>query len=269
MPTSRVFLVTGCASGIGRNLADALVAAGARVVATDCEIDALRAHADVQGWPSNRTETRELDVTDARAWSQAVAVTRERFGRVDVLANVAGYLLPGWVHELDEDAVRRHFEVNLEGVVFGMRAVAPVMMEQNVGHIINVASMAALAPIPGLSLYSASKYAVRAFSLAAAQELRPSGVKVTVVCPDAVRTPMLDLQRDHEQATLTFSGSRVLEPAEVTDAILGPVLSHAPLEVFLPARRGWMARVADLFPQTAFALGPLLRRRGRARRRDA
>jgi 3-oxoacyl-[acyl-carrier protein] reductase len=263
----RVFVVTGCASGIGRALADALVSAGACLVATDRDIESLDAHATRHGWPEDHVVTKLLDVTQPEHWAQAIAVARERFGRVDVLLNVAGYLLPGWVHELEEEAVHRHFDVNLKGVVFGTRAAAAAMLEQGSGHIVNVASLAALAPIPGLALYSASKYAVRAFSLAAAQELRPKGVAVTVVCPDAVRTPMLELQRDYEQAAMTFSGPRVLEPTEVTNTILGPVLTRAPLEVFLPRSRGWLARVADVFPTTALTLGPLLRKRGRSRQR--
>jgi 3-oxoacyl-[acyl-carrier protein] reductase len=263
----RVFLVTGCASGIGRELADALVALGARLLASDRDIEALRRHAEHEGWPEDRTRTRLLDVTDPKHWASAVDEAREHFGRLDVLVNVAGYLMPAWVHEIDDASVHRHLDVNLKGVVFGTRAVSGTMLEQGTGHVVNVASLAALAPIPGLSLYSASKYAVRAFSLAAAQELRPKGVAVTVVCPDAVRTPMLELQRDYEQAAMTFSGPRVLEPAEVTAAILGPVLKRAPLEVFLPPSRGWLARVADVFPTTALTLGPLLRKRGRSRQK--
>lgn len=262
----RTFLVTGCASGIGRNLADAIVAAGDRLVATDLDLVALDAHATEARWPRDRVECRRLDVTDAEAWQDAIEATRQH-GPLDVLVNMAGYLHPGWVHELDTEEIDRHFSVNVRGVVLGTRAGARAMLSQGKGHIVNVASLAALAPIPGLSLYSASKYAVRAFSLAAAQELRPRGLAVTVVCPDAVKTPMLDMQREYEEAAMTFSGSRPLEPQEVTDAILGPVLKRRPFELFLPPSRGWLARVADVFPRTTSGLGPLMRRRGRSRQR--
>ncbi len=264
----RTFLITGCASGIGRNLADALVAAGNRVCATDIDLEALQAHVEAEAWPTERLELARLDVTDADQWDVVAERTRHRFGSIDVLCNVAGYLLPGWVQNVDVATIDRHVDLNLKGVMYGMRAVVRHMIENKAGHIINVASMAALAPIPGLALYSASKYAVRAFSLAAAHELRPHGVKVTVVCPDAVRTPMLELQRDYEEAALTFSGPRVLEPEQVTDTIMGEVLRKAPLEVYLPSRRGWLARVADIFPEAGFTLAPLLRKRGRARQRD-
>jgi 3-oxoacyl-[acyl-carrier protein] reductase len=262
------FLVTGAASGIGRALADAIVLRGDRLLATDRDLAGLTAHAEQAHWPSDRVLVRRLDVTDAIAWDAAVAAADRHLGGVDVLCNVAGYLLPGWVHEVDAEAVDRHFDVNVKGVVHGMSAVLPSMLLRGRGHIVNVASLAALAPVPGIALYSASKFAVRAYSLAAAQELRGKGIAVTVVCPDAVRTPMLDLQRDYEQAALTFSG-RVLEPGEVVDAILGEVIANRPLEVFLPRHRGWLARVGDLWPRGALALAPVLRRRGRSRQRHA
>src|SRR5205085_5137897 len=130
------------------------------------------------------------------------------YGRVDVLMNVAGYLLPGYIHETSADQIERHMDINAKGLMLGTQAAARVMVRQGQGHIINIASMAALAPVPGLCCYSASKYAVRAFSLAVAQELRPHGVYVTAVCPDAVQTPMLDLQVDYQEAAMTFSGRR-------------------------------------------------------------
>lgn len=264
---TRTFLVTGAGSGIGLDLADALVDAGHRVVATDILTEALQRHADAHRWPEDRVLIRRLDVTDALEWDALVAATRQRFGRLDVLCNVAGFLMPGWVHEVDEAAVQHQIDVNFKGVVLGMRATAPGLIEQGGGHIINVASMAALAPIQGIALYCATKYAVRGYSLAAAQELRDKKVAVTVVCPDAVRTPMLELQRDYDEAAMTFSGPRVLEPREVTQGILA-ALERRPLEVFLPPQRGWLARFADVFPETAFVIAPWMRRRGAKRQRN-
>ncbi len=104
---------------------------------------------------------------------------------------------------------------------------------------------------PGLALYSASKYAVRAFSLAAAEDLRPHGVAVTTVCPDAVKTPMFDHQIGYREAALTFTAPKVLSVEEVSRVILGKVLARRPLIVAIPRWRGWLARLADLFPSTA------------------
>lgn len=266
----RRFLLTGCASGIGRHLAEVLLAAGHHVFATDLDEQRLREHAaaNPDAWPTDRVHLRRLDVTHAGAW-QLIYVEAERaMDRVDVLINIAGYLLPGRVGEFDPETVHRHLDVNTKGVIFGTHTAARHMLAHGGGHIINIASLAALAPIPGISLYSASKYAVRAFSLAAAQELRSRGVAVTVVCPDAVQTPMLDLQVDHDAAAITFSGSRVLTVAEVAEAIVGRVLPRRPLELHLPRSRALLARLADLLPRAALWLRPLLERRGRARQQQ-
>ena len=266
--TPRTFFLTGCASGIGRHLADELSSRGHRVVASDINELALRDHAHKAGWPTETTKAVGLDVSDPDAWEARLDETMKWFGSLDVVLNVAGYLLPGWVHELETSTIHRHFDVNIKGTIFGTVAAARRMVAQGSGHIINVASLAALAPIPGLALYSASKYAVRSFSLAAAQELRSKGVFVTVVCPDVVQTPMLDLQRGYEQAVLSFSGKRALTVEEVGEVIFNRVLPSAPLEVFFPATRGWLARVADVFPRTIEWVRPVLVRRGRKRQAD-
>ncbi|MCA9710818.1 MAG: SDR family NAD(P)-dependent oxidoreductase, partial [Myxococcales bacterium] len=219
-----------------------------------------------EAWPAGAVEIRTLDVTDPIGWEAAVAAARQRFGGLDVLVNVAGVLTPGWAHEIPEAAIDAHLDVNVKGVVHGVRAVVPAMLAQGRGHIVNVASLAALAPVPGLALYCASKHAVRGYSLSLALELRPRGIAVTVVCPDAVQTPMLDVQRDVDAAALTFSGPRVLAPREVAQAIVR-ALDDRPLELMLPPSRGWLAKLGGLVPATARALEPVLRRQGRRRQR--
>jgi 3-oxoacyl-[acyl-carrier protein] reductase len=259
------FVLSGCASGIGRHLAGALLQRGARVLATDVNLEALEAHAREQGWPEGRALLRRLDVRDPASWDESIQAAAAAFGGIDVLMNIAGVIRPGWIHEAGAADVHLQLDINLKGVVFGTQAAARHMAPRGRGHIVNIASMAALAPVPGLSLYSASKYGVRAFSLAAAQELRSRGVRVTVLCPDAVQTPMLDQQKTAEQAALTFSGSRFLTVEDLERVILGRVLRRRPLEVWVPRRRGWLARFADFFPAMSFWLGPLLQRKGRRR----
>jgi 3-oxoacyl-[acyl-carrier protein] reductase len=263
---SRRILVTGCASGIGRDLAQVLLSAGHRVLATDRTLPPLQEAA--RQWPAagDRLELRALDVTDPRAWQAAVAAAAERFGGLDVLVSMAGVLVPGWTHELPDAAVDLHLDVNVKGVVHGVRAVLPGMIAQGDGHIVNVASLAALAPVPGLSLYCASKYAVRGYSLSVALEVRRHGIAVTVVCPDAVQTPMLDVQRDVDAAAMTFSGPRVLTVREVSEAIVR-ALDERPLELLLPPSRGWLAKLADLAPRSGTVIEPLLRWQGRRKQR--
>lgn len=259
--SARTFLLTGCASGIGQHLSTVLCAAGHRVLMTDINEHALLRHAAALGRPES-VRARRLDVRDAVAWQEAVAVCEEQMGGLDVLVNVAGYLRPGYVHTVPLQEIDLHFDINTRGVVLGTRAAAAVMVPRRRGHIINIGSLASLAPVPGLSLYSGAKFAVRGFSLSAAQELRPHGVYVTVVCPDAVQTPMLDLQIAYPEAAMTFSGARALTVDEIADAITGTVLRDRPTEVVLPRGRGALAKLAGLAPGLALRLTPLFLRVG-------
>jgi len=262
MSQSQSFFLTGCASGIGRHLADVLIAQRHRVWATDINFDALSEHAKRQHWPDS-VQTRRLDVRDAESWQEQMREAAETFGQVDVVMNIAGYLLTNWFHEAPPEEVHRNLDINAKGVIFGTQAAARVMIRQHHGHIINIASMAGLAPIAGMALYTASKYAVRGFSLAAAQELRPHGVKVTVICPDAVETPLLDPNKSRDAGAILFSSPRLLKVEDISDLILNRVLTRRPLEAYIPAHRGVLARFTDLFPASAFAIAPFFVARGR------
>ncbi len=257
-----VTLLSGAASGIGQRLVRALVAAGHRVVATDIAAERIEANDGVIA--------QRLDVTKPRDWEAGVATALERWARLDVVMNVAGFLQPGYVHELTDRDVDLHVDVNLKGVVLGTRAGARIMVKQGYGHIVNIGSLASLAPVGGLTLYAASKFGVRGFSLAAAQDLKPHGVAVSLVLPDAVDTPMLDKQVGYDEAAVTFSGSRALTVDEVVGLIVTGVLRNRPLGVTIPSSRGRMARLVNLFPDIAAVLEPVMRRigsRNQARRR--
>lgn len=258
-----VFLVTGAASGIGRHLVGALDRRGDRVLATDVSTEGLERAAREDGWSAQRIRTRPLDVRSPEAWSEAVDEAVRVFGGLTVLLNVAGYLHPGRVVDATPEDVDRHLDINVKGVIHGMRAAGSLFVRQGRGHIVNIGSLASLAPVPGLSLYSCSKFAVRGVSLAAAQELAGTGVAVTVVMPDAVQTPMLDLQVDYPDAAMTFSGARPLTVEEIAATIFEDVLVHRPLEVTLPKSRGLVARAANTLPEVVPRIGPLLAARGR------
>lgn len=260
-----VMVLTGCASGIGLHLAGLLASGGARVVATDIDEAALSARAQERGWDSARVLLRRLDVRSAEDWEGALDAAEQAFGHVDVVMNIAGVLRPAYVQDVRTEDVDLHFAVNVTGTVLGTRSAARRMIPRRAGHIVNFGSLASLAPVPGLSLYSASKFAVRGFSLAVATELREHGVAVTVIMPDAVQTPMLDLQVHYEEAAITFSGDRPLTVDEIGALVVDQVLPRRPLEAALaaPAVRALAARLANTAPAAASVLGPLLTRKGR------
>lgn len=269
MNETRVVMLTGAAGGIGNTLAAEIVRRGDCLMATDIDLKSLTRAAESQGWLSPNVRLGQLDVRDPQDWQQAVQDVIDTWGKLDVLLNVAGYVHPGWVHEIDPTEIDRHIDINTKGVIHGTQVAARHLVERGEGAIVNIASMAALAPIPGISLYSASKFAVRAFTLAVAQELRPHGVHVSVVCPDAVQTAMLDKQIDFPEAALTFSGPRALTAEEVAAAVLDRALARKQVEVIVPRHRGWLAKLSNLWPRLAQAILPRLSKSGAEKQQEA
>jgi 3-oxoacyl-[acyl-carrier protein] reductase len=172
-----------------------------------------------------------------------------------------------WAKDATRDAVDRTIDVNVKGLMFGTNAAVRAMIRQGSGHVVNIASMAALVPVPGIAIYSASKHAARAYSIAVAQEVRRYGVFVTAVCPTVVATPMMDVQIDKEEAAFTFSSGRALTADEVATAVVTTVLSKKPLEFTLPApgtNQAALAKLANAFPQIGLAVSDRVRRLGLA-----
>jgi 3-oxoacyl-[acyl-carrier protein] reductase len=260
-------LCTGCASGIGRAVARRLHAQGHSLMATDADEAALRRASDAEGWTDpSRVVVRALDVRDAQAWQTAIVALQQRWGRLDVLLNVAGVLVATWAHETSDRDVDRIMDVNAKGLMYGTNAALRVMVPRKQGHIVNVASLAGIVPVPGLALYSASKHAARAYSIAVGQEVRKHGVFVTAVCPTVVDTPMMDAQIDREEAAFTFSGKRALSVDEVSEAIVDRAMVKKPLELVLDVPRtgqGLAAKVGNAFPALALRMSDAIARKGR------
>lgn len=253
--SSRTMLLTGCASGIGRHLMHHYLAAGHRVMATDLSADTIDQAA------SENQQVCALDVQSAEAWELALDKVEAKWGAIDVVMNIAGWLKPGFITETDVADIQQHMRVNVEGTLIGTRAAGRRMSALGRGHIINVGSLASLTPVPGLSLYCASKFAVRGFTLAAAQELAKQGVHVSLLLPDAVDTPMLDLQVDYEEAAVTFSGKAPLTVDDIAQA-MDRILQKRPLEVALPLHRATIAKMVGLAPQLAQLAGPIMKKLG-------
>lgn len=252
-------LITGAANGIGAAIAVLAAAQGHQVIAADLDIDALVARFGENG--SVRCE--KLDVTGADAWDELVKKLEQDGIELDVLINVAGVLRSGQTGELKRSDVDLMFDVNVKGVIFGANAVAKGMRQRRHGHIINVGSIASLYATPGTTLYAASKFAVRGFSIAAAGDLKPFGVAVTLVGPGPVKTAMLEQQRGDDNAALTFSGRGALTADEVAAAILGPVLKKRPLEYFMPFKDEVVGKISNVFPRFFLSQVDKARERGK------
>ena len=179
-----VWFITGCSTGFGRSLAQAVLARGERVVATARDVARI---ADLAG-ASDRLLPLALDVTDSAQIAAAVEAAHERFGRVDVLVNNAGYGYQASIEEGEEAEIRAQFDANVFGLFALTRAALPMMRSQGGGHVINITSVAGLVGFPGSGYYAASKHAVEGWSDTLAAEGAPLGIRVTCVEPGPFRT---------------------------------------------------------------------------------
>jgi NAD(P)-dependent dehydrogenase (short-subunit alcohol dehydrogenase family) len=178
-----VWLITGCSTGFGHELARQALELGYRTVVTarnPMEVSALAVYGDAL--------VLELDVTDRTQIATAVAAAEAHFGRIDVLVNNAGVGYFAAIEEGEDDAVRRLFEVNVFGLTHMIKAVLPGMRKRRSGFIVNLSSLAGLRSFPALGYYNATKYAVEGLSEALWQEVEPLGIKVMLVEPSGFRT---------------------------------------------------------------------------------
>jgi NAD(P)-dependent dehydrogenase (short-subunit alcohol dehydrogenase family) len=181
----KVFLVTGSSRGLGREIAQAALAAGHQVVATARRPEQL---SDLVSQYGDQVRAVALDVTDPAAAESAVQTAVDAFGRLDVVVNNAGYANFVSFEDIPMDDFREQVETNLFGVVNVTRAALPVFRAQGSGYFIQVSSVGGRSVAPGLSAYQASKWAVGGFSGVLARELNPLGIKVTVLEPGGMST---------------------------------------------------------------------------------
>ena len=187
----RTALITGGASGIGCAIGKAMARRGKRVVLADRQFAQAREVAEGIVAGGGDAWACELDVRDAAAFADVARRVRDENGSVDYLFNNAGIGIGGEVADYDRHAWDDVLDVNVRGVAYGIQAVYPIMRAQGSGHIINTASMAGLLPAASAASYTASKHAVVGMSKALRIEAAVYGVRVSALCPGAIRTPIL------------------------------------------------------------------------------
>ena len=250
-----VVAITGAAQGIGRATAEAFVARGARVAIGDLDVElAAKTAADLGAF------AHPLDVTDKDSYAAFVAATEAELGPVDVLVNNAGIMPNGGFLELDEKFDRATMEINVFGVLHGMRLVLPGMLERGRGHVVNVASLAGKFPVPGLAVYNASKFAVVGLTAAARLEYAARGVSLTAVLPSAVDTALA--------SGLDMRPIPKVQPSDIAAAVVGSVASRK-AEIAVPGYVGALADAAAITPEPALRLIRRLMRDDRALQPDS
>jgi NAD(P)-dependent dehydrogenase (short-subunit alcohol dehydrogenase family) len=245
---NKVWLITGCSTGFGRELAKEVLALGYNAVVS------ARNLADIKDIIADYPETAmavKLDVTVAAEIKAAVSSTLEKFGRIDVLVNNAGIGYFAAVEESEDEQIRRMFEINFFGLAKMIQEVLPVMRQQRSGHILNISSIGGLRSFPAVGFYNATKYAVDGLSEALAKETAPLGIKVTIIAPSGFRTDWAGRSAEDSRIKIAdyadtagkntgdiraISGNQPGDPVRAAKAIIKVVESeHPPMRLLLGA----------------------------------
>ena len=220
----RTAFVTGGAGGIGLSMAQAFARAGMKVMIADIETDALGTAVENLRRIAPDIEGSLCDVTDAASVERAAQATFDRFGRVHVVCNNAGVAAGGGIDRISLDNWRWVIDVNLMGVLHGIRSFLPHIRKHGEGgHIVNTASMAGMQGGLGFSPYGASKFAVVSMSEGLHAQLKPHGIGVSVLCPSYVRTGIGDSGRNRPER---YGASQPLDPASPAAAMVAEIAKN-------------------------------------------
>ena len=256
-----VAIITGGASGIGRALSEALGRRGASVVLADRQATLAQEVAAGIRERGGQASAVGLDVTDFTAVDQLVRATAQAQGRLDYMFNNAGIAIGGEVRVCHIEDWAAVLNVNLHGVVNGVQAAYPVMLGQGYGHIVNTASMAGLLPMPAAVSYATTKHAVVGLSKSLRVEAAPYGVRVSVLCPGFIRTPILyggkygkQLQPIPPEVQEKFIRQyRPMDPAVFAEKVLNALARNKPL-IIVPGWWRLLWWLSRLSPALEFSL---------------
>jgi hypothetical protein len=252
-------IITGASMGVGAAAARAFAGRGARLVLIARgreKLQQLAAELELD----ERALVAPLDVTDAEAFERTLEAAQARFGSIDVLVNNAGYHARGPFEQIEVDDVGRMVDVNLKAPLVATRLALPYLRRARRPAVVNVASLAGRTPVPGSATYSATKFGLRAFTLAMHEELLGEGIRFASVSPGPIDTGFI--MDDIDTVTdLTFS--QPLSTAEqVADAIV-ELIDDGTLDRPMPRTSGYLTTLSYLFPRLGRALRPTLEKKGR------
>jgi NAD(P)-dependent dehydrogenase (short-subunit alcohol dehydrogenase family) len=244
----KVWFITGCSTGFGRELAKHVLESGHKVVVASRKTDDV---SDIVADYPDTSIAVKLDVTNANEIKSSIEEAIKKFGQIDVLVNNAGIGYFGAIEESEDDEVRRMFEINFWGLANMTKAVLPLMRKQTSGNIVNIASIGGLVGFPAVGYYNATKFAVDGFSDALSKETAPLGIKVTVVCPSGFRTDWAGRSANNSKIVIDdyketagtnkdtirgYSGKQAGDPVRAAKAIVEAVESeNPPLHLLLGA----------------------------------
>jgi short-subunit dehydrogenase len=255
-----VVVVTGASMGIGEALSREFLAHGARVMMSSRDLSRLK-EAQARVGRIDRTAVFACDVSKRAEIDALVSAALDRFGRIDLWVNNAGYGILDSIATMSMEECRRMFNTNLFGAIECMQAVVPIMKAQGSGTIVNVSSIVGHLPMPHMGAYSATKHGLNAVSQAARLELEPAGIRVISVCPGRIRTNFgANTVQGSEGKRLAEEFNKGITAERCARAIVRGCEREA-REIFVPWHGWWLSHLYEIAPQVVeFGMRRYLRR---------
>ena len=255
---NKVVIITGGSGGIGSAIVNKLSNYGASVVSVY-----NRNHPDDQS-DENIIHVK-ANLTKSEDWDRLLAFTLNKYGRTDIIVNCAGFLEPGDFLSLQEDQLRKMIDINFTSVLSGIQKTLMIMKKQGFGHIINIGSLGGIVPMPYSAIYSATKFALRGFTFSLAEELKGTGIKLSLVTPGSVITKMLDYEAQGDNSAISFV-SKPISPIKVADAVLR-VIYKPRVELIIPRSQSIGSKLLVFSPKIFSSLYKILHRIGISEKR--
>ena len=237
---NKVVIVTGGSGGIGSAIVNKLSNCGANIVSTYCQnLPIESSYANVFWIQANLTKSEDMD--------ELFAFTLNKFGQVDVIINCAGLLVPGDFSSLEESQLKKMIDLNFTSTLMLTQKVLAIMKKQNHGLIINIGSLGGIVPMPYSAVYSATKFALRGFTFSLIEELKRTGINLSLITPGSVITKMLDYEAQNDNSAMSFV-SKPISPGKVADVVL-KVIYKPRVELIIPRNQSFGSKLLVFSPK--------------------
>ena len=257
----KVVIVAGGSGGLGSEICRQLAIQGAQtIIAGRCSSHSTKLKNEIAKTSSNSIFI-DKDLRIFEEWEELIETVLMKFNRIDILINSVGIIVPGAFESLTKSEIDNCLNTNMLSIIYGARAIVPVMKKQKFGHIINIGSLGGIVPMPYETMYCATKFGVRGFSLSLAEELKNTGINVSLISPGSVKTKLLDLEATDNKSTLTFINN-AFEPKTIAEETL-KLIQHPQSEVILPSYIRKLSLLVSIYPKLFARIYPLLNALGR------
>jgi short-subunit dehydrogenase len=254
---NKTILVAGASGGIGSALVKKITSSNVNVVAAY--------NKNIPDFQTTQNlSTISADLSEPEEWDRVLQYAIEKHSKLDVLVNCIGFLIPGNLINQTENQIAEIIKINFTSSIIGTQKSLLIFRRQGSGHTINTGSLGGVIPMPYCSVYSATKFALRGFTHSLAQELKGTGVNISLVSPGPVNTKMLQQEAGYYKAAIAFVNKAIL-PEQIADTII-EVINKPKTEVIIPSSLSFTSRAMFLFPELFSRSYKLLEKIGRQRK---